>query len=190
MVDNLRRGDTVVTAGGIVGKVVKARPRPKIRKSWSRSPTMCRCKVLKATLSEVRAKNAAGRSKAEPMLQVSLWTRILVALIVLGRHSGRAAQCAARPGARAQYSRLAAAQHGQPGPRSSGRFLSAARSRFRSGAEGRREVDDRRYPRRLRKARIHYHRSRRQWRHGVGAHPRCRRTSTRRARSWTASIPP
>ena len=55
MVDNLRRGDTVVTAAGILGKVVKA--------SGSDDPEILveiadnvQVRVLKATLSEVRAK--------------------------------------------------------------------------------------------------------------------------------------
>jgi preprotein translocase subunit YajC len=57
MVDNLRRGDTVVTAGGILGKVAKA--------SAAEDPEILieiadnvQVKVLKATLSDVRAKNA------------------------------------------------------------------------------------------------------------------------------------
>src|SRR6201985_1389657 len=56
-IDNLRRGDTVVTAGGILGKVVKA--------SNSDDPEILveiadnvQVKVLKATLSDVRAKSA------------------------------------------------------------------------------------------------------------------------------------
>jgi preprotein translocase subunit YajC len=54
-VDNLRRGDVVVTAGGIVGKVVKA--------SNAEDPEILieiadnvQVKVIKATLSDVRAK--------------------------------------------------------------------------------------------------------------------------------------
>ncbi len=56
-IDNLRRGDTVVTAGGIVGKVVKA--------SNAEDPELLveiadnvQVKVIKATLSDVRSKNA------------------------------------------------------------------------------------------------------------------------------------
>jgi len=55
MVDNLRRGDTVVTSGGILGKIVKA--------SNSDDPEILveiadnvQVRVLKATLSDVRAK--------------------------------------------------------------------------------------------------------------------------------------
>ena len=56
-IDNLRRGDTVVTAGGIVGKVVKA--------SNAEDPELLveiadnvQVKVIKATLSDVRSKHA------------------------------------------------------------------------------------------------------------------------------------
>jgi preprotein translocase subunit YajC len=54
-VDNLRRGDTVVTAGGIVAKVVKAASadEPEILVEIADSVQV---KVLKATLSDVRAK--------------------------------------------------------------------------------------------------------------------------------------
>ncbi len=55
MIDNLRRGDTVVTAGGILGKIVKA--------SNSDDPEILveiadnvQVRVIKATLSDVRAK--------------------------------------------------------------------------------------------------------------------------------------
>ena len=55
MVDNLRRGDVVVTAGGILGKIVKA--------SAAEDPEVLveiadnvQVKVLKATISDVRAK--------------------------------------------------------------------------------------------------------------------------------------
>ena len=54
-VDNLRRGDTVVTAGGIVAKVVKAAnaDEPEILVEIADNVQV---KVLKATLSDVRAK--------------------------------------------------------------------------------------------------------------------------------------
>ena len=57
MVDNLRRGDTVVTSGGIVGKIVKA--------SDAKDPEILveiadnvQVEVIKATLSDVRSKSA------------------------------------------------------------------------------------------------------------------------------------
>ena len=57
MIDNLRRGDTVVTAGGILGKVAKASAAedPEILVEIADNVQV---KVLKATLSEVRAKSA------------------------------------------------------------------------------------------------------------------------------------
>ncbi len=56
MIENLRRGDTVVTSGGILGRIVKA--------SNSDDPEILveiadnvQVRVLKATLSDVRAKS-------------------------------------------------------------------------------------------------------------------------------------
>jgi preprotein translocase subunit YajC len=55
MIDNLRRGDTVVTSGGILGKVVKASAtdEPEILVEIADNVQV---KVLKTTLSDVRAK--------------------------------------------------------------------------------------------------------------------------------------
>ena len=55
MVDNLRRGDTVVTSGGILGKVVKATPAddPEIMVEIADNVQV---RVLKSTISDVRAK--------------------------------------------------------------------------------------------------------------------------------------
>ena len=60
MIDNLRRGDTVVTAGGILGKVVKASAKddPEILVEIADNVQV---KVLKATLSDVRAKSAEAK---------------------------------------------------------------------------------------------------------------------------------
>jgi len=55
MVENLRRGDVVVTAGGILGKVVKATATddPEILVEIADNVQV---KVLKGTLTDVRAK--------------------------------------------------------------------------------------------------------------------------------------
>lgn len=55
MVENVRRGDTVVTAGGVVGKVVKvpASDDPEITVEIADNVQV---RVIKSTLSEVRAK--------------------------------------------------------------------------------------------------------------------------------------
>jgi preprotein translocase subunit YajC len=60
MIDGLRRGDTVVTAGGILGKVVKASPAedPEILVEIADDVQV---KVLKATLTDVRAKSAEAK---------------------------------------------------------------------------------------------------------------------------------
>ena len=57
-IDNLRRGDTVVTAAGILGKVVKASNAddPEILVEIADNVQV---RVLKATLSDVRAKATA-----------------------------------------------------------------------------------------------------------------------------------
>ena len=57
-VNNLRRGDTVVTAAGILGKVVKASNAedPEILVEIADNVQV---RVLKATLSDVRSKNTA-----------------------------------------------------------------------------------------------------------------------------------
>jgi len=55
MIEGLRRGDVVVTAGGILGKVAKASPAedPEILVEIADNVQV---KVLKATLTDVRAK--------------------------------------------------------------------------------------------------------------------------------------
>jgi len=60
MIDGLRRGDTVVTAGGILGKVVKASAAgdPEILVEIADNVQV---KVLKTTLSDVRAKSAEAK---------------------------------------------------------------------------------------------------------------------------------
>ena len=57
MVDNLRRGDTVVTAGGILGKIVKSSEAsdPEILVEIADNVQV---RVVKATLSDVRSKSA------------------------------------------------------------------------------------------------------------------------------------
>jgi len=55
MIESLRRGDTVVTAGGILGRIVKATPNddPEIMVEIADNVQV---RVLKATISDVRAK--------------------------------------------------------------------------------------------------------------------------------------
>ena len=55
MIDNVRRGDTVVTAGGIVGKVTKATAKEDQEVTVEIADGV-QVKVVKATLTEVRAK--------------------------------------------------------------------------------------------------------------------------------------
>ena len=57
MVDNVRRGDVVVTSGGIVGKVVKVLEGNEIMVEIAED---VRVKVVKSTLLDVRTKTDAG----------------------------------------------------------------------------------------------------------------------------------
>lgn len=53
MVANIRRGDTVVTAGGIIGKVIKVKEDGEIEVEIAENT---RVRVVKGTVSEVRVK--------------------------------------------------------------------------------------------------------------------------------------
>jgi len=61
MVDNLRRGDTVVTSGGILGKVVKSASAEDTEILVEIADNV-QVRVLKATLSDVRSKNADNKN--------------------------------------------------------------------------------------------------------------------------------
>ena len=61
MVANLRRGDTVVTSGGIVGKVTKVRDDNEIEVEIAENT---RVRVVKATVAEVRAKTEPVKESA------------------------------------------------------------------------------------------------------------------------------
>ncbi|HVZ68089.1 MAG TPA: preprotein translocase subunit YajC [Rhizomicrobium sp.] len=58
MVENVRRGDTVVTAGGIVGKVAKVKDDQEILVDIAENVQV---RVLKSTLSEVRVKSPENK---------------------------------------------------------------------------------------------------------------------------------
>jgi preprotein translocase subunit YajC len=62
MLDNLRRGDTVVTAGGIVGKVSKVKDDGEVMLEVADGVQI---RVIKTTLSEVRTKTAAPDAKPD-----------------------------------------------------------------------------------------------------------------------------
>jgi len=61
MVANIRRGDTVVTAGGIVGKVTKVRDEIEIEVEIAENT---RVRVVKGTVTEVRAKGEPVKENA------------------------------------------------------------------------------------------------------------------------------
>ncbi|MBI3677471.1 MAG: preprotein translocase subunit YajC [Proteobacteria bacterium] len=58
MVDNVRRGDEVVTAGGIVARVVKVGQKEDAEITVEIADDV-QVRVLKSTLSEVRSKDSA-----------------------------------------------------------------------------------------------------------------------------------
>ena len=57
MVDNVRRGDTVVTAGGIVGRVAKV-PQKDDTEVTIEIADNVQIRVVRSTLAEVRAKKS------------------------------------------------------------------------------------------------------------------------------------
>lgn len=59
MVANVRRGDTVVTSGGVIGKVVKVEDE-ELQVEIAQG---VRVKVVKGTLSEVRAKGQPAKGE-------------------------------------------------------------------------------------------------------------------------------
>ena len=61
MVTNIRRGDTVVTSGGIVGKVTKVRDDNEIEVEIAENT---RVRVIKGTVSEVRVKGEPVKESA------------------------------------------------------------------------------------------------------------------------------
>ena len=60
MVDAVRRGDTVVTAGGILGRVSKVKDDGEIMVEIADNVQV---RVLKSTLTEVRAKGGEAKSE-------------------------------------------------------------------------------------------------------------------------------
>lgn len=62
MIENLRRGDEVVTAGGMIGKVTRIAEN-EITVELAEG---VRVKVIKSTLSEVRARTEPAKGKAKP----------------------------------------------------------------------------------------------------------------------------
>ena len=60
MVEAVRRGDTVVTAGGLVGKVAKVKDDGEVMVEIADNVQV---RVLKSTLSEVRAKGGEVKSE-------------------------------------------------------------------------------------------------------------------------------
>jgi preprotein translocase subunit YajC len=61
-IDNVRRGDTVITAGGIVGKVSRVKDDGEIMVEIAEDVQI---RVMKSTLSEVRPKTPAPDAKIE-----------------------------------------------------------------------------------------------------------------------------
>jgi preprotein translocase subunit YajC len=64
MVENMRRGDTVITAGGIVGRIAKP-PQKDDQEVVVEIADNVQVRVLKSTLTEVRSKNAPTDAKSD-----------------------------------------------------------------------------------------------------------------------------
>jgi preprotein translocase subunit YajC len=62
MITNLRRGDVVVTGGGLIGKIT----RVAADEATVELAENVRVKVLKSTISEVRAKTEPAKAEPEP----------------------------------------------------------------------------------------------------------------------------
>jgi len=63
-IDNLRRGDTVVTAGGLVGRIAKAPTKDDSEVTVEIADNV-QVKVVKTTLAQVRAKSQPVDPKAD-----------------------------------------------------------------------------------------------------------------------------
>lgn len=63
-IDNLRRGDTVVTAGGIIGRVTKAPVKEDAEVTVEIADNV-QIKVIKSTLTEIRAKTQPVEAKSD-----------------------------------------------------------------------------------------------------------------------------
>jgi preprotein translocase subunit YajC len=61
MVANIRRGDTVVTSGGIIGKVTKVKDDGEIEVEIADNT---RVRVIKSTVAEVRVKGEPAKETA------------------------------------------------------------------------------------------------------------------------------
>ena len=61
MVENVRRGDTVVTAGGIVGRVAKV-PQKEDTEITVEIADNVQIRVVRATLADVRSKSADAKA--------------------------------------------------------------------------------------------------------------------------------
>ena len=64
MVENVRRGDVVVTSGGILGKVVKA-PQKDDPEITVEIADNVQVRVVKSTISEVRARTQPVEAKSD-----------------------------------------------------------------------------------------------------------------------------
>ena len=62
LVSNIRRGDTVVTAGGIIGKVTRVVDESEVQVEIADN---VRVRVLKSTVSDVRAKGEPVKDAAD-----------------------------------------------------------------------------------------------------------------------------
>lgn len=72
MVNALKRGDTVVTSGGIVGKVIKVIDDNEAQIELAEN---VRIRIVKQFVNEVRAKGEPAKTKGEPAKKESAATK-------------------------------------------------------------------------------------------------------------------
>jgi preprotein translocase subunit YajC len=151
LVKNIRRGDTVVTSGGLVGKVTKVVDDDQIEFEISDG---VRVRQMRQMISGVRAKGEPAKEKAEAK----------DAMEGAGDHSDRADRLPVRrsqllsSGAGEDLAGVGAAAH-RARPRSAGRLVFAARSRFQLREEGKARSGARRSPSRAARGQDRLYRS-------------------------------
>jgi preprotein translocase subunit YajC len=62
LIENVRRGDTVVMTGGLIGKVAKVAEGPEIELDIAEN---VRVKVIRSMIAEVRSKNEPAKTDAQ-----------------------------------------------------------------------------------------------------------------------------
>ena len=155
MVKNVRRGDTVITSGGLVGKVTKVVDDEQIEVEIADG---VRVRQMRSMVSEVRAKGepvkdegaradrvaSGARTGSVPMLYISRWKATAILLTTFLVCSLRGSEFLPREHG-AALAEMGAAPH-RARPRSAGRLAHSAGGRLQRGAQGKARTLARRRP--------------------------------------------